>query len=104
MPHSVPDGGDPAATQPLPVPGPHLRQLAAPGAWLPRGQSAEGRDPGVLPPCPSRARVCLPHTCAPLPTCLFKLTRKIDNVETSWALGATFHYIDSLSRHKSPTS
>ncbi|XP_064332020.1 ectonucleoside triphosphate diphosphohydrolase 6 isoform X3 [Camelus dromedarius] len=33
-----------------------------------------------------------------------KLTQKIDNVETSWALGATFHYIDSLSRRKSPTS
>uniref|UniRef100_A0A8C6E375 nucleoside diphosphate phosphatase n=1 Tax=Moschus moschiferus TaxID=68415 RepID=A0A8C6E375_MOSMO len=33
---------------------------------------------------------------------VLKLTRKIDNVETSWALGATFHYIDSLSRHKSP--
>ncbi|XP_072799720.1 ectonucleoside triphosphate diphosphohydrolase 6 isoform X1 [Vicugna pacos] len=33
-----------------------------------------------------------------------KLTQKIDNVETSWALGATFHYIDSLSRWKSPTS
>ncbi|NWT21088.1 ENTP6 diphosphohydrolase, partial [Vireo altiloquus] len=28
----------------------------------------------------------------------FKLARKIDNVETSWALGATFHYIDSLKR------
>ncbi|KAL9864600.1 ectonucleoside triphosphate diphosphohydrolase 6 isoform 1-T2 [Geothlypis trichas] len=28
----------------------------------------------------------------------FKLARKIDNVETSWALGATFHYIDSLNR------
>ncbi|NWI90597.1 ENTP6 diphosphohydrolase, partial [Pitta sordida] len=27
---------------------------------------------------------------------VFKLARKIDNVETSWALGATFHYIDSL--------
>ncbi|XP_057559314.1 ectonucleoside triphosphate diphosphohydrolase 6 isoform X3 [Hippopotamus amphibius kiboko] len=35
---------------------------------------------------------------------VLKLTRKIDNVETSWALGATFHYIDSLSRQKSPTS
>ncbi|NXM75228.1 ENTP6 diphosphohydrolase, partial [Serilophus lunatus] len=29
---------------------------------------------------------------------IFKLARKIDNFETSWALGATFHYIDSLSR------
>ncbi|NWW95801.1 ENTP6 diphosphohydrolase, partial [Rhynochetos jubatus] len=29
---------------------------------------------------------------------VFKLARKIDNVETSWALGATFHYIDSLHR------
>ncbi|XP_027757513.1 ectonucleoside triphosphate diphosphohydrolase 6 isoform X1 [Empidonax traillii] len=28
----------------------------------------------------------------------FKLARKIDDVETSWALGATFHYIDSLNR------
>ncbi|XP_027520426.1 ectonucleoside triphosphate diphosphohydrolase 6 isoform X1 [Corapipo altera] len=28
----------------------------------------------------------------------FKLARKINNVETSWALGATFHYIDSLNR------
>ncbi|XP_014747409.1 PREDICTED: ectonucleoside triphosphate diphosphohydrolase 6 isoform X2 [Sturnus vulgaris] len=28
----------------------------------------------------------------------FKLARKIDNVETSWALGAAFHYIDSLNR------
>nr|XP_020733713.1 ectonucleoside triphosphate diphosphohydrolase 6 isoform X2 [Odocoileus virginianus texanus] len=35
---------------------------------------------------------------------VLKLTRKIDNVETSWALGATFHYIDSLSRHKSPAA
>ncbi|XP_034041178.1 ectonucleoside triphosphate diphosphohydrolase 6 isoform X2 [Thalassophryne amazonica] len=26
----------------------------------------------------------------------FKLVRTIDQVETSWALGATFHYIDSL--------
>ncbi|XP_065689729.1 ectonucleoside triphosphate diphosphohydrolase 6 isoform X2 [Patagioenas fasciata] len=29
---------------------------------------------------------------------VFKLARKIDDVETSWALGATFHYIDSLNR------
>ncbi|XP_036402559.1 ectonucleoside triphosphate diphosphohydrolase 6 [Megalops cyprinoides] len=29
---------------------------------------------------------------------VFKLARKIDDVETSWALGATFHYIESLSR------
>uniref|UniRef100_A0A8C8BBY9 nucleoside diphosphate phosphatase n=1 Tax=Otus sunia TaxID=257818 RepID=A0A8C8BBY9_9STRI len=29
---------------------------------------------------------------------VFKLARKIDNVETSWALGAAFHYIDSLNR------
>ncbi|XP_027598690.1 ectonucleoside triphosphate diphosphohydrolase 6 isoform X1 [Pipra filicauda] len=28
----------------------------------------------------------------------FKLARKINNVETSWALGATFHYINSLNR------
>ncbi|XP_029608865.1 ectonucleoside triphosphate diphosphohydrolase 6 isoform X2 [Salmo trutta] len=27
---------------------------------------------------------------------VFKLARKIDEVETSWALGATFHYIESL--------
>lgn len=31
-------------------------------------------------------------------TQVFKLARKINNVETSWALGATFHYIDSLNR------
>ncbi|XP_025732773.1 ectonucleoside triphosphate diphosphohydrolase 6 isoform X1 [Callorhinus ursinus] len=31
---------------------------------------------------------------------VLKLTRKINNVETSWALGAIFHYIDSLSRQK----
>ncbi|XP_062963702.1 ectonucleoside triphosphate diphosphohydrolase 6 isoform X1 [Cynocephalus volans] len=31
---------------------------------------------------------------------VLKLTQKIDNVETSWALGAIFHYIDSLSRWK----
>ncbi|CAM4541150.1 unnamed protein product [Lepidochelys olivacea] len=29
---------------------------------------------------------------------VFQLARKIDNVETSWALGATFHYLDSLHR------
>ncbi|XP_059576249.1 ectonucleoside triphosphate diphosphohydrolase 6 isoform X2 [Alligator mississippiensis] len=29
---------------------------------------------------------------------VFKLARKIDDIETSWALGATFHYIDSLNR------
>ncbi|XP_010623914.1 ectonucleoside triphosphate diphosphohydrolase 6 isoform X1 [Fukomys damarensis] len=34
---------------------------------------------------------------------VLKLTRKIDNVETSWALGAIFHYIDTLKRRKSPT-
>ncbi|KAJ8248477.1 hypothetical protein GJAV_G00242440 [Gymnothorax javanicus] len=28
----------------------------------------------------------------------FKLARKINDVETSWALGATFHYIESHSR------
>ncbi|XP_030052133.1 ectonucleoside triphosphate diphosphohydrolase 6 [Microcaecilia unicolor] len=28
---------------------------------------------------------------------VLKLARKINNVETSWALGATFHYIDSLN-------
>lgn len=28
----------------------------------------------------------------------FKLARTIDHVETSWALGATFHYIESLNR------
>ncbi|XP_044774441.1 ectonucleoside triphosphate diphosphohydrolase 6 isoform X3 [Neomonachus schauinslandi] len=33
---------------------------------------------------------------------VLKLTRNINNVETSWALGAVFHYIDSLSRQKSP--
>ncbi|XP_071012991.1 ectonucleoside triphosphate diphosphohydrolase 6-like [Oncorhynchus clarkii lewisi] len=27
---------------------------------------------------------------------VFKLARKIDEVETSWALGASFHYIESL--------
>ncbi|KAM6144320.1 ectonucleoside triphosphate diphosphohydrolase 6 isoform 2-T3 [Erethizon dorsatum] len=32
---------------------------------------------------------------------VLKLTRKIDNVETSWALGAIFHYIDTLNRRKS---
>ncbi|XP_042522486.1 ectonucleoside triphosphate diphosphohydrolase 6 isoform X1 [Dipodomys spectabilis] len=35
---------------------------------------------------------------------VLKLTRKIDNVETSWALGAIFHYIDSLNRQKSLSS
>ncbi|XP_053434453.1 LOW QUALITY PROTEIN: ectonucleoside triphosphate diphosphohydrolase 6 [Nycticebus coucang] len=35
---------------------------------------------------------------------VLKLTRKIDNVETSWALGAIFHYIDSLKRQKNPAS
>lgn len=35
---------------------------------------------------------------------VLKLTRKINNVETSWALGAIFHYIDTLSRQKSPGS
>ncbi|MBN3297077.1 ectonucleoside triphosphate diphosphohydrolase 6 [Amia ocellicauda] len=30
---------------------------------------------------------------------IFKLARTIDNVETSWALGAAFHYIESLHRH-----
>nr|XP_051690412.1 ectonucleoside triphosphate diphosphohydrolase 6 isoform X3 [Oryctolagus cuniculus]XP_051690413.1 ectonucleoside triphosphate diphosphohydrolase 6 isoform X3 [Oryctolagus cuniculus] len=35
---------------------------------------------------------------------VLKLTRKIDNVETSWALGAIFHYIDSLNRQRSPAS
>ncbi|XP_007952375.1 ectonucleoside triphosphate diphosphohydrolase 6 [Orycteropus afer afer] len=35
---------------------------------------------------------------------VLKLTRKIDDVETSWALGAIFHYIDSLSRPKGPTN
>ncbi|OBS59849.1 hypothetical protein A6R68_09017 [Neotoma lepida] len=33
---------------------------------------------------------------------VLKLARKIDNVETSWALGAIFHYIDSLKREKIP--
>ncbi|XP_021519112.1 ectonucleoside triphosphate diphosphohydrolase 6 isoform X2 [Meriones unguiculatus] len=33
---------------------------------------------------------------------VLKLARKIDNVETSWALGAIFHYIDSLKRQKIP--
>lgn len=32
--------------------------------------------------------------------CLFQLTRKINNVETSWALGAIFHYIESLNGKK----
>ncbi|XP_067845416.1 ectonucleoside triphosphate diphosphohydrolase 6 [Heptranchias perlo] len=30
---------------------------------------------------------------------VFKLARKINGVESSWALGATFHYIDSLHRN-----
>ncbi|XP_067900623.1 ectonucleoside triphosphate diphosphohydrolase 6 isoform X2 [Heterodontus francisci] len=30
---------------------------------------------------------------------VFKLARKINDVESSWALGATFHYIDSLHRN-----
>ncbi|KAM7409189.1 hypothetical protein PAMA_002743 [Pampus argenteus] len=29
----------------------------------------------------------------------FKLARTINQVETSWALGATFHYIESLTKH-----
>nr|XP_042708675.1 ectonucleoside triphosphate diphosphohydrolase 6 isoform X2 [Chrysemys picta bellii] len=29
---------------------------------------------------------------------VFQLAQKIDHVETSWALGATFHYLDSLHR------
>lgn len=29
-----------------------------------------------------------------------KLARTINSVETSWALGATFHYIDSLKRNR----
>ncbi|XP_075420298.1 ectonucleoside triphosphate diphosphohydrolase 6 isoform X2 [Tenrec ecaudatus] len=35
---------------------------------------------------------------------VLKLTRKIDDVETSWALGAIFHYIDSLNKPKEPTN
>ncbi|XP_054443422.1 ectonucleoside triphosphate diphosphohydrolase 6 isoform X2 [Pteronotus mesoamericanus] len=35
---------------------------------------------------------------------VLKLTQKINNVETSWALGAILHYIDSLSGQKSRTS
>ncbi|XP_064131753.1 ectonucleoside triphosphate diphosphohydrolase 6 isoform X1 [Loxodonta africana] len=35
---------------------------------------------------------------------VLKLTRKIDNIETSWALGAIFHYIDSLRRPKGPAN
>ncbi|XP_036274697.1 ectonucleoside triphosphate diphosphohydrolase 6 isoform X1 [Pipistrellus kuhlii] len=35
---------------------------------------------------------------------VLKLTRKINNVETSWALGAIFHYIDSLNGQKSRAS
>lgn len=31
---------------------------------------------------------------------VLKLTRKINNVETSWALGAIFHYIESLNGKK----
>ncbi|XP_041108087.1 ectonucleoside triphosphate diphosphohydrolase 6-like isoform X1 [Polyodon spathula] len=34
---------------------------------------------------------------------VFKLARKINNVETSWALGATFHYIESLHKHRQRT-
>lgn len=29
----------------------------------------------------------------------FQLARQINNVETSWALGATFQYIESLRKH-----
>ncbi|XP_016049874.1 ectonucleoside triphosphate diphosphohydrolase 6 isoform X2 [Erinaceus europaeus] len=35
---------------------------------------------------------------------VLQLTRKIHNIETSWALGATFHYIESLGRQKSLAS
>ena len=35
---------------------------------------------------------------------VLKLTQKIDNVKTSSALGAIFHYIDSLNRPKSQAS
>ncbi|KAM8775086.1 ectonucleoside triphosphate diphosphohydrolase 6 isoform 2-T2 [Rhynchonycteris naso] len=35
---------------------------------------------------------------------VLKLTRKINSVETSWALGAIFHYIDSLNEQKSRAS
>ncbi|XP_074065408.1 ectonucleoside triphosphate diphosphohydrolase 6 [Macrotis lagotis] len=37
-------------------------------------------------------------------TKVFKLARKIDDIETSWALGATFHYIDSLNRQQNKVS
>ncbi|XP_045147101.1 ectonucleoside triphosphate diphosphohydrolase 6 [Echinops telfairi] len=35
---------------------------------------------------------------------VLKLTQKIGDVETSWALGAIFHYIDSLNKPKDPTN
>ncbi|XP_068931638.1 ectonucleoside triphosphate diphosphohydrolase 6 isoform X4 [Petaurus breviceps papuanus] len=37
-------------------------------------------------------------------TKVLKLARKIDDIETSWALGATFHYIDSLNRQQNKVS
>lgn len=35
---------------------------------------------------------------------MLKLTQKTDNVKTSYALGAIFHYIDSLNGQKSQAS
>lgn len=61
----------------------------------------------LCPLWPQELEALLPasHPCPLCPSlCVFKLTRKINNVETSWALGAIFHYIDSLSRQKSPAS
>lgn len=61
-----------------------------------RGQDAAS----CLPPKPS-------FTCVHGPLCpslCLQLTRKINNVETSWALGAIFHYIDSLNGQKSKAS
>lgn len=56
-----------------------------------------------MPPPASHMVWPFTHVHGPLCSflCLFQLTRKIDSVETSWALGAIFHYIDSLNTQKS---
>ena len=56
------------------------------------GQSL-GQRPG------SRARVWARVQDLTCCVCVLQLARTINEVETSWALGATFHYIESLKRH-----
>lgn len=84
-----------SSAEPLPLSGPGLHLSPAAGARLPSTQAIQGELPVSLLSIPLKPSIRLTS----LTLSVSQLARTINQVETSWALGATFHYIESLKAH-----